>query len=54
MSAEITILVVDDDEDIRDMLTEYLQDHDYKVLVAEDGDGRGCCRAGHDGTLRWQ
>ena len=38
MSAEITILVVDDDEDIRDMLTEYLQDHDYKVLVAEDGE----------------
>ena len=38
MSSEITILVVDDDEDIRDMLTEYLEDHDYKVLVASDGE----------------
>ena len=37
MSAEITVLVVDDDEDIRDMLSEYLEDHDYKVLVAADG-----------------
>jgi DNA-binding response OmpR family regulator len=37
MSTEITILVVDDDEDIRDMLTEYLEDHDYRVLIAGDG-----------------
>lgn len=37
MSTEITVLIVDDDEDIRDMLTEYLADHDYKVLVAKDG-----------------
>lgn len=37
MSSDITILVVDDDEDIRDMLSEYLSDHDYKVLLAEDG-----------------
>ncbi|MEM7469229.1 MAG: response regulator [Pseudomonadota bacterium] len=38
MSADITSLVVDDDEDIRDMLSEYLEDHDYKVLLAADGE----------------
>lgn len=31
------ILVVDDNQEIRDLLGEYLQQHNYKVSLAEDG-----------------
>lgn len=39
MAAEMTVLVVDDDEDIRDMLRDYLGEHGYEVLLAENGEG---------------
>ena len=38
MEAEMTVLVVDDDQDIRDMLSEYLADHGYQVLLADGGE----------------
>ncbi len=34
----MTVLVVDDDQDIRDMLSEYLADHGYQVLLADGGE----------------
>ncbi len=33
------ILVVDDEEDVRDMIAEYLQDEGFRVHEAADGDG---------------
>lgn len=38
MEAEMTVLVVDDDEDIRDLLSDYLVEHGYEVLLAEGGE----------------
>ncbi len=38
MEAEKTVLVVDDDEDIREMLDEYLSDQGYRVVLAEGGE----------------
>ena len=35
---DITVMVVDDHEDFRDILSRYLEDEGYKVLQAEDGD----------------
>lgn len=32
------VLVVDDDQDIRELLAEYLQQHGYRVSVARDGE----------------
>lgn len=32
-----TLLVVDDDQDIRELLRRYLDDHGFRVLVAADG-----------------
>ncbi|QDT07348.1 Polar-differentiation response regulator DivK [Rubripirellula lacrimiformis] len=32
-----TILLVDDNEDIRDMMTRFLQDHGYAVVTANNG-----------------
>jgi two-component system OmpR family response regulator len=37
MSAHATILVVDDDTDIRNLLAEYLAQHGYEVKTARDG-----------------
>jgi|GEM_PF-679708 len=37
MADEKTILVVDDDEDVRDMIGEYLAGHGFLVLSAENG-----------------
>ena len=37
MSSGITVLVVDDQEDIRDLIQEYLGNHDYEVYTAADG-----------------
>lgn len=34
---EITVLVVDDDEDIRTLLAEILEDNNFSALLAEDG-----------------
>lgn len=34
---EATLLVVDDDRDIRTLLAEHLEGHGYRVLTAEDG-----------------
>jgi DNA-binding response OmpR family regulator len=34
---KITVLVVDDQEDIRDLIDDYLSNHDYIVHTAEDG-----------------
>ncbi len=39
MSSNIHLLVVDDDQDIRELLQEYLQHNGYRVSVAEDGKG---------------
>jgi two-component system phosphate regulon response regulator OmpR len=33
----LTVLVVDDDDDIRDMLNTYLTEHGYRVRLAHDG-----------------
>jgi two-component system phosphate regulon response regulator OmpR len=38
VEAENTVLVVDDDEDIRDLLSDYLVEHGYEVLLAESGE----------------
>lgn len=38
MAAEMTVLVVDDDQDIREMLSEYLGEHGYAVILAENGE----------------
>ena len=35
--SDTTILVVDDDPEIRDVLREYLEDFGYRVLIAENG-----------------
>lgn len=37
MSEGIQVLVVDDQEDVRDLLQDYLSDHGYQVHVANDG-----------------
>lgn len=37
MNASRTILIVEDDRDIRDVLAEILADEGYRVLLAEDG-----------------
>ena len=37
MNASRTILIVEDDRDIRDVLAEILADEGYHVLLAEDG-----------------
>jgi len=34
----IRILIVEDNEDIRQVLADYLKGHDYSVTTAEDGD----------------
>ncbi|MCP4714269.1 MAG: response regulator [Deltaproteobacteria bacterium] len=36
-SRSIKVLVVDDDVDLREMLTEALSDHGYRVAIAHDG-----------------
>ncbi len=33
-----TVVVVDDDREIRELLKDYLQQHGYRALLAEDGD----------------
>jgi DNA-binding response OmpR family regulator len=38
LDAAITVLVVDDDLNIREMLSEYLSDHGYRVLLADSGE----------------
>lgn len=38
MSSELSVLVVDDDEDIRDLLGDYLGEHGYEVVLAESGE----------------
>ncbi|MGE0486258.1 MAG: response regulator [Gammaproteobacteria bacterium] len=37
MSERVTVMVVDDDEDIRDLLQDYLGDNGYAVLAAASG-----------------
>ncbi len=37
MGERIPVLIVDDDEVIRDALREWLEDQEYPVLEAEDG-----------------
>lgn len=43
MDTDLTILVVDDDPDIRDLLNDYLVDQGYAVLLAEDGAAMRAC-----------
>ena len=38
MAAEITVMVVDDDHDIRELLSDYLEGHGYQVLLAAGGE----------------
>ncbi len=37
MHSPKTILIIDDDENIRDLLQEFLQNNGYKVILADDG-----------------
>jgi len=37
LQEEHSILIVDDDEQLRDMLTQYLSNYGYRVLSAQDG-----------------
>ena len=39
MGSKATILMVDDDDMLRDLIVDALRDLDYTVLVAEDGPG---------------
>lgn len=41
--AAITLLIVDDDADIRDLLARYLGEHGYRVLTAADGAQMRAC-----------
>jgi PleD family two-component response regulator len=43
------ILVVDDDARIRDLLRRYLTQHDFEVLLAEDGKRDAACDAARNG-----
>ncbi len=37
MPSPKTILIIDDDENIRELLQKFLQNHGYKVVLADDG-----------------
>lgn len=37
MNSPKTVLIIDDDENIREMMRDFLQSHGYNVLLADDG-----------------
>lgn len=45
MADDVTVLVVDDDPDVRELLKDYLSDHGYEVLEADSGDAARSCLA---------
>lgn len=47
MTANTTLLVVDDDAEIRDLLSRYLSDHGFRVLTAGDGAQMRAVQAEH-------
>jgi two-component system OmpR family response regulator len=47
LNATTTLLVVDDDAEIRDLLSRYLSDHGFRVLTAGDGAQMRAVQASH-------
>jgi DNA-binding response OmpR family regulator len=53
VNQKTTILIVDDEPDVREVLEEYFVAHGYAVIGAESAGARRRCRRSTSSTWRW-